>query len=207
MASKPFTVTVHPFTSPTPFSCAYERGNTSARNALVYLGGLTTGPHTIPQIDSLVGALQENEDLSYSFWEVRMRSSYTGFGYSSLANDAEDIAALVTYLKTLGKERIVLLGSSTGNIVSELFEHEKLTTARLPGYTHIRKAQQYLPNSERIHPASTNIRPRNCRTPNATGLLHNDAKPRGRHDTARRERRDHAKSAHTPYFQLADHSV
>ena len=45
-----------------------------------------------------------------------MRSSYTGWGYSSLANDVEDIAALVKYLISLGKKRIVLLGSSTGNI-------------------------------------------------------------------------------------------
>jgi len=43
-----------------------------------------------------------------------MRSSYTGFGYSSLANDAADISSLVTYLRTLGKTKIVLLGHSTG---------------------------------------------------------------------------------------------
>jgi pimeloyl-ACP methyl ester carboxylesterase len=43
-----------------------------------------------------------------------MRSSYTGFGYSSLSNDVEDIAAVVTYLRELGKEKVVLLGSSTG---------------------------------------------------------------------------------------------
>lgn len=45
-----------------------------------------------------------------------MRSSYTGFGYSSLANDVEDIAALVTYLKGRDKKKIVLMGSSTGAI-------------------------------------------------------------------------------------------
>jgi pimeloyl-ACP methyl ester carboxylesterase len=44
-----------------------------------------------------------------------MRSSYTGFGFSSLAADAEDLSCLVAYLKTLGKEKIVLLGSSTGS--------------------------------------------------------------------------------------------
>jgi hypothetical protein len=114
MAPKSFTVTVHPFTSPTPSSCAYERGNSASRNALVFIGGLTDGPHTIPQIERLVEALQVGSGLSYSFWEFRMRSSYTGFGYLSLANDAEDIAALVKYLKDLGKERIALLGSSTG---------------------------------------------------------------------------------------------
>jgi hypothetical protein len=43
-----------------------------------------------------------------------MRSSYAGFGYSSLANDVEDTAALVRYLRGIGKEKIVLMGSSTG---------------------------------------------------------------------------------------------
>jgi hypothetical protein len=112
----PFAVTVHPFTSPTPSSCAYERGDSSSRNALVYLGGLTSGPHATPQIEPLIEALQAGTDLSYSFWEFRMRSSYTGFGFSSLANDAEDLSALVIYLKGLGKEKIVLLGSSTGSL-------------------------------------------------------------------------------------------
>jgi len=116
MASKPFTVTVHPFISSTPHSCAYERGNTYSRNALVFFGGLTSGPHTTPQIDPLIQALLDDSDLSFSFWEFRMRSSYTGFGFSSLANDVEDIAALVKYLKEIGKEKIVLLGSSTGSL-------------------------------------------------------------------------------------------
>jgi pimeloyl-ACP methyl ester carboxylesterase len=84
---------------------------------LVFIGGLTSGPQTAPQMERLVEALQDDPDLSCSFWEFRMRSSYTGFGHSSLAYDAEDIAALVKYLKDLGKERIVLLGSSTGMFI------------------------------------------------------------------------------------------
>ena len=43
-----------------------------------------------------------------------MRSSYNGFGFSSLANDANDIASFVNYLRGLGKQRIVLMGHSTG---------------------------------------------------------------------------------------------
>jgi hypothetical protein len=118
MSSKSFPVLVHPFTSPTPFSCAYERGNTTCRNALVYIGGLTSGPHTTPQLDTLIEALKNHHELSYSFWEFRMRSSYTGFGYSSLANDVEDISALVRYLRGLGKQKVVLLGSSTGKMIA-----------------------------------------------------------------------------------------
>jgi hypothetical protein len=115
MSTKPFPVTVHPFTSPTPGSCAYERGP-SSRNALVHIGGLTSGPHTSPCLEPLIQSLQDYDELSYSFWEFRMRSSYTGFGYSSLAYDVADLSALVTYLRSMGKKKIVLLGSSTGRL-------------------------------------------------------------------------------------------
>ncbi|KAH7067254.1 hypothetical protein BKA63DRAFT_114716 [Paraphoma chrysanthemicola] len=114
MPASPFHVTVHPLPSPTPSSCAYERGSTSSRNALVYVGGLTSGPHTTPQVEPLIRAFEAARDLDYSFWEFRMRSSYTGFGFSSIANDVEDTVALVEYLKGLGKEKVVLVGSSTG---------------------------------------------------------------------------------------------
>jgi pimeloyl-ACP methyl ester carboxylesterase len=109
-----FSVTVHPFISSTPYSRAYESGDPSSPNALVWIGGLTSGPHTTPQVDPLVQALTYNRGLRYSFWEFRMRSSYTGPGHSSLANDAEDLAELVRYLKAIGKDKIVVLGSSTG---------------------------------------------------------------------------------------------
>jgi pimeloyl-ACP methyl ester carboxylesterase len=109
-----FSVTVHPFISSTPYSRAYESGDPSSPNALIWIGGLTSGPHTTPQVDPLVQALTYNRGLQYSFWEFRMRSSYSGPGHSSLANDAQDLAALVRYLKAIGKDKIVLLGSSTG---------------------------------------------------------------------------------------------
>lgn len=109
----PFQVTVHPFPSPTPSSCAYERGSPSAQNALIFIGGLTSGPHS-KDLTFLVNMLEQMPSLDYSLWEFRMRSSYTGFGYSSIANDVEDTAALVTYLRKIGKKKIVLIGASSG---------------------------------------------------------------------------------------------
>jgi hypothetical protein len=108
----PFQLTVHPFPSPTHDACAYERGSSSAKNALVFIGGLTTGPHAT-NLAALVKML-EGSPLDYSLWEFRMRSSYSGFGYSSIANDVEDTAALVKYLRAIGKDKIVLMGASTG---------------------------------------------------------------------------------------------
>jgi hypothetical protein len=109
----PFTVTVHPYPSQTPGSCAYERSEPNAQNALVFIGGLTSGPHST-NLEAIAQALRASSSLSYSLWEFRMRSSYTGFGYSGLENDVKDMAALVEYLRSLNKQKIVFIGASTG---------------------------------------------------------------------------------------------
>ena len=120
--SAPFQVTVHPripsLSDPHRFLQAYQRGDRNAPNALIFLGGLTSGPHTT-DIDFLAHALLEHHPaLGYSLWELRTRSAYAGFGHSSLANDAEDVADLTRYLKTptnIPTGKIVLMGASTGN--------------------------------------------------------------------------------------------
>ncbi|KAH6890516.1 hypothetical protein B0T10DRAFT_605996 [Thelonectria olida] len=112
--SGPFTVVVHPFESETRHSCGYEIGNTKARNALVVIGGLTDGPHTVPVVRPLAKFIEQAQDLDYSIFEFRMRSSFTGFGQSNLSNDVADTSAFVKYLRGLGKEKIVLMGHSTG---------------------------------------------------------------------------------------------
>ncbi|CAM1502995.1 Fc.00g077710.m01.CDS01 [Cosmosporella sp. VM-42] len=113
-SSGPFSVTAHPYNSPTRHSCAYEIGPRSARNAIVFIGGLGDGPHTVPYVRHLTKHLEDNPKLSYSLFEIRMTSSFIGFGTSSLAKDVADITALVKYLRGLGKEKIVLFGHSTG---------------------------------------------------------------------------------------------
>lgn len=114
--SKAFSVVVHPFVSGAPNSCAYERGNSASPNAFVYIGGLSGGPHTANELVSTLLTALDLADLGYSIWEFRMRSSYSGWTHSTLDNDAVDIASFVAYLRRLGKERIVLMGSSTGKI-------------------------------------------------------------------------------------------
>ncbi|KAK5651917.1 hypothetical protein OQA88_11576 [Cercophora sp. LCS_1] len=105
----PFGVTVHPFPSQATGSVAYERGDPSSPNAVVYIPGLTAGPHSFN-----LALLSQSLPASWSLWEFRMRSSFGGFGYSSLANDVEDVSALVGYLRETGKKRVVLMGHSTG---------------------------------------------------------------------------------------------
>ncbi|KAI1376787.1 DUF1749-domain-containing protein [Hypoxylon crocopeplum] len=109
-----FTTTVHPFESPTAHACAYEIGLANARNALVFIGGLGDGPHTVPYPRAIAKRLEAEPQLSYSVFEFRLTSSFSGFGFARLANDVADISALVQYLRSIGKQRVVLLGHSTG---------------------------------------------------------------------------------------------
>ncbi|KAF6790025.1 hypothetical protein CSOJ01_14645 [Colletotrichum sojae] len=108
----PFPVVVHPIPSETPNLVAYERGaSPTLENALVFIGGLTEGPHTNAAVGTIADKL---EGSGFGVWELRMRSSFAGFGYSKLSNDVEDLSCLVAYLRKLGKKKIVLLGASTG---------------------------------------------------------------------------------------------
>ena len=109
-----FSTTVHSFESPTPHARAYETGLKDAKNGLIFIGGLGDGPHTVPYPRAISKLLESLPELSYSVFEFAMRSSFLGFGFSRLANDVEDISALVKYLRSIGKEKVVLIGHSTG---------------------------------------------------------------------------------------------
>lgn len=113
---KPYPVLVHHFRSTTPGARAYEHGDAASRNAVVFIGGLGDGPHTVPYVKPVADRLRTGDAvaLSYSLFEIRMASSFGGYGCSSLADDVADISALVEYLRGLGKEKVVLFGHSTG---------------------------------------------------------------------------------------------
>ena len=117
----PFSVTVHPYDSPTRQSCTYELttpGSAGARNALVFIGGLTDGPHTTPYIRKIaqeLAATEAGKRLGYSVFELRMNSSFHGYGFKRLSDDVADLSALVKHLReNLNKHKIVFLGHSTG---------------------------------------------------------------------------------------------
>jgi Protein of unknown function (DUF1749) len=111
----PFPCVVHPFASDTPGACAYETGLPSAKNTLLFVGGLGDGPHTIPFVRTLAKRLEgAAPTVSYSVFELRMKSSFSGWGLSDLSRDVKDIECLVQYLRYLGKDKVVLMGHSTG---------------------------------------------------------------------------------------------
>ncbi|KAK1835107.1 hypothetical protein QBC39DRAFT_419613 [Podospora conica] len=126
MPPQPFPVLIHPYPTPTspdrPF-LAYEHlpdpqqhppPAGPRQNILVFLPGLGEGPLDIPYTRALAPPLAA---IGYSLFETRLSSSYSAFGYSSLAKDAQEIAALVRYLRgEVLREggRVVLMGHSTG---------------------------------------------------------------------------------------------
>ncbi|KAI1501262.1 hypothetical protein F5X99DRAFT_207507 [Biscogniauxia marginata] len=110
-----FSTTVHPFDSPTKYACAYEIGLQNAKNALIFIGGLGDGPHTVPYPRAIAKQLETRPELSYSVFEFRLKSSFLGFGFARLADDVADISALVKYLRGIGRQKVVLMGHSTGS--------------------------------------------------------------------------------------------
>ncbi|GAB1320454.1 hypothetical protein MFIFM68171_10664 [Madurella fahalii] len=101
----------YPFTSP---STSSSQQTSPPQNALVFIGGLGDGPHTIPYVRALAQHLSSSTS-SYSVFEARLSSAFSAFGYASLAQDAREIAGLVRYLRQgLGRRRVVLMGHSTG---------------------------------------------------------------------------------------------
>jgi hypothetical protein len=120
-----FPVYVYPIPPIHPTTCAYERrhsNSSNCKNALVFIGGLGSGPHTTHYLGALNDVLESaslgsKNDVGYNLWELRMRTSYTGFGYGSLKDDVEDVGNLVGYLKGVGMEKIVLVGSSSGKMI------------------------------------------------------------------------------------------
>ena len=117
MADRSFPVTVHPYPAGKHRTgYAYELGThpTPTRNALVFIGGLGDGPHTVEYIRTVAKKLSDAPRLGYSVFETRLSSAFAGYGFSSLAKDVKELSALVAYLRSLGKEKIVFSGHSTG---------------------------------------------------------------------------------------------
>ncbi|UNI21360.1 hypothetical protein JDV02_007356 [Purpureocillium takamizusanense] len=110
----PFQVLVHPYHAPERGTCAYELGDPSSKNAIIFIGGLGDGPHSTPYIRVVAKHLEDARELDYSVFEIRLRSSFIGYGTSSLEEDVEGISALVKYLRSIGRKKIVLFGHSTG---------------------------------------------------------------------------------------------
>ncbi|KAG7811648.1 hypothetical protein KL921_001914 [Ogataea angusta] len=96
---------------------AFEFGNVRHPNVLIFVGGLTDGFLTVPYVPTLAEKLAIH---SWSVIQIQLSSSYTGYGASSLAQDAKEISRLVTVLRSSDSEignrrKVGILGHSTGS--------------------------------------------------------------------------------------------
>ncbi|XP_022722988.1 UPF0613 protein PB24D3.06c-like isoform X2 [Durio zibethinus] len=95
---------------PKPIQVAFKTGDYNQQ--VIFIGGLTDGFLATEYLEPLAIAL-DNE--KWSLVQLLMSSSYTGYGTSSLQQDAMEIDQLISYLiNKENSEGVVLLGHSTG---------------------------------------------------------------------------------------------
>lgn len=95
---------------PKPSQVAFQTGDYKLQ--VIFIGGLTDGFMATEYLEPLATAL-DNE--KWSLVQILLSSSYTGYGTSSLEQDALELDQLISYL--INKENsdgVVLLGHSTG---------------------------------------------------------------------------------------------
>jgi Protein of unknown function (DUF1749) len=74
----------------------------------------------------------ELENRNWSLCQLHMRSSYLGFGTGSLERDYEDISACISYIVSIGKRLVVLMGHSTGSQNSIYYVIHRLKRLNAP---------------------------------------------------------------------------
>lgn len=110
--SKTLQAYEHIFFSADSSSSSTTTPTETKKNALIFIGGLGDGHHGVPYPRALASSLASQ---NFSVFEVRLTSSFSAFGYSSLKQDAAEIKACVAYLREqLNKKKVVLMGHSTG---------------------------------------------------------------------------------------------
>ncbi|XP_044484417.1 UPF0613 protein PB24D3.06c-like [Mangifera indica] len=95
---------------PKPTQVAFKTGE--YKQQVIFIGGLTDGFFATEYLEPLAIALDKER---WSLVQLLMSSSYTGYGISSLKQDAMDLDQLIGYLiNKEDSEGVVLLGHSTG---------------------------------------------------------------------------------------------
>ncbi|KAK1563174.1 hypothetical protein Q3G72_023456 [Acer saccharum] len=95
---------------PNPVQVAFKQGD--YKQQVIFVGGLTDGFMATEYLEPLAIALDKER---WSLVQLLMSSSYTGYGTSSLQQDAKELDQLISYLiNKEDSEGVVLLGHSTG---------------------------------------------------------------------------------------------
>lgn len=91
-----------------PTSLPFLNSNPTLSKSIIFVGGLTDAPGTVPYIPSLVRTLHS---IGWSLIMPTLSSSLGGYGQASLEGDAQEIQLLLCHLK---KQQVILMGHSTG---------------------------------------------------------------------------------------------
>lgn len=95
---------------PKPIQVAFKTGN--YKQQVIFIGGLSDGFLATEYLEPLAIALDKEK---WSLVQLLMSSSYTGYGMSSLKQDATELDQLISHLiNKEDSEGVVLLGHSTG---------------------------------------------------------------------------------------------
>ena len=108
---------------------AFESGPPSEKK-LVVLGGLSDGMLPCPYVPELGEALVAE---GWSLVQANLRSSYMQWGFGSLAEDVQDLSALLDMLVDRGATTLAVCGHSTG---SQIIAH-MMRTAPHARVTHV----------------------------------------------------------------------
>ncbi|KAG9514599.1 DUF1749-domain-containing protein, partial [Aureobasidium melanogenum] len=84
--------------------------STNTPNLLLWIGGLTDTYHSVDYVYQLAASLPK----SWSLAQTNLGSAGSGWGTSSLSQDVNEISSLVHHFRTQGKQKIVIMGHSTG---------------------------------------------------------------------------------------------
>lgn len=95
---------------PKPIQVAFKTGE--YKQQVIFIGGLTDGFLATDYLEPLAIALDKEK---WSLVQFLLSSSYSGYGTSSLRQDARELDQLISYLiNKEDSEGVVLLGHSTG---------------------------------------------------------------------------------------------
>ncbi|KAI9094874.1 hypothetical protein DFS34DRAFT_226425 [Phlyctochytrium arcticum] len=90
---------------------AFE-SNVEQPNCCILVGGLTDGLLSLPYAEQLSETLN---GIRWSLVQPVLSSSYKGYGISSLAQDCEELDALIEFcIQQRNKKKVVIIGHSTG---------------------------------------------------------------------------------------------
>jgi pimeloyl-ACP methyl ester carboxylesterase len=84
--------------------------NQPPTNLLLWIGGLTDTYHSVAYVYALAASLPP----TWSLAQANLSSAGSGFGIASLSQDVAELSSLIHYFKSGKKNRVVIMGHSTG---------------------------------------------------------------------------------------------